>query len=205
MLAVRVTLLTVVPLCLLTSEARADECGDVTEHGLCRDPKTVVFCHDGKLEMMRCPLGELCANDERFGGAASCIGTSHMGCGPVTELGLCVENTLLFCSEGKVEEVSCLEGSRCARLATDDGVAYDCIEEPEVDEPVEADKESVDESEPMATTSAETEEETPMPSVEKGGAGPASRYHAGGGAACSGGPMGLLPIAVFVLARRRLR
>ncbi len=200
---VRVTLLTLLPLCLLASEAHADECGDVTEHGLCQDPKTVVFCHDGKLEMMRCPLGELCANDERFSGAASCIGAEHMGCGQVTELGLCVDDTLLFCSEGRVEEVSCLEGSKCARISTDEGVAYDCVNEVGTDEPVEADGENVDESEPMTAGATASEDETPMPSVEKGGAGPASRYHAGGGAGCSGGPSGLVSLALLAVSRRR--
>jgi hypothetical protein len=190
-------------------QARAEACGEVTAHGLCRDPKTVIFCHDGELETMRCPEGEFCGTDERFGGAASCIAGRLMGCGTVTEVGRCVDDTLLYCADGQLEELTCIEGSRCAQVNTDAGIAYDCVAasrpEPEPVAPGQ-DPEDVDEPEPIETAMDGTNASSPIPAVEQGGAGPAATYHAGGGA-CSGGEVGLgwlsVAFATCVLRKRR--
>ena len=71
---------------LVSLPARAEDCGNVTAKGVCQDAKTLVYCDNGSLAVMRCPTGELCAYDEdRFNGAAGCIATRYAGCGAVPE------------------------------------------------------------------------------------------------------------------------
>lgn len=198
-------------LLLFAAPARAEVCGNVTEHGLCQDAKTLVFCHEGELETMRCAAGELCANDDRFGGAAGCIATRYMGCGAVTEQGLCAGDTLLFCANERIEELVCPEGTRCGAVTTEDGLEHDCLvatvapvvpEDPAPVEPGE-DGEHMDEPEPVDDDQKQGVASDALPSVEQGGAGPASDYGAEGGAGCQGGPTGLLPLALLALLRRR--
>jgi len=74
---VRRFLLASVPLvCFANAPAYAEDCGNVTAKGVCQDAKTLVFCEEGELEVIRCQEGELCAfDDARFNGGAGCIAT----------------------------------------------------------------------------------------------------------------------------------
>jgi hypothetical protein len=195
---------------LVSAPSRAETCGNVTERGMCQDAKTLVFCKDGTLQSLRCGAGELCSHDDRFHGAAGCIATRYTGCGAVPELGLCAGNTLLYCANNQVEELACPEGTLCAAQAPqngEDGVEYDCVIQsiapttPTEPEPVEPgqDGTDVDEGSPM-----ETQQATPGPSVEQGGA-PAEEFDASGGAGCSGGAHGLWALLSLGLLRLRRR
>lgn len=215
---------TLVPaaLLLLTSSlpltARAEDCGNVTAEGVCQDAKTLVYCDRGVLQVMRCPTGELCANDqERFNGAAGCIATRYAGCGAVPEQGLCAGQTLLYCANGRIEELECPAGTRCQAV---DGEDYDCVASPgdadatdaggsagseddtdAEDTPVEPgqDADAVDETTPVASTN-----NAPLPTVQKGGAGPASDYDASG-TTCQGGTLSWLGALAFAVLRMRAR
>lgn len=172
--------------------ARAETCGNVTERGLCQDAKTLLFCKGGTLQSMRCPQGELCAHDDRFGGAAGCIATRYTGCGAVTEAGLCAGDTLLYCEQGRVEELVCPDGTTCGAVVGNEGTEFDCVvqtgtnvEPAPAPEPVEpgTDDTNVDEGSPIDPA------QTMGPSVERGGA-PAEEFGAAGGAGCAGGGLG---------------
>lgn len=194
---------------LASAPSRAESCGNVTERGMCQDAKTLVFCKDGALQSLRCGTGELCSHDDRFHGAAGCIATRYTGCGAVPELGLCAGNTLLYCANNQVEELTCPEGTACAAQvpqdSEEDGVEYDCVIQaiapptPTEPEPVEPgqDGTDVEEGSPM-----DTEKATPGPSVEQGGA-PAEEFDASGGAGCSGGGHGLWALLSLLALRRR--
>lgn len=190
--------------------ARATDCGNVTELGLCQDAKTLVFCEAGELEVIRCQSGELCSFDERFEGAAACIATRYTGCGAVTEQGLCAGSTLLYCANGRVEERECAAGTHCQATDISGEQHFDCVAvngvatEPDDDEdtPVEPgeDTDGVENGTPV-----DSDGDAPKPSVQKGGAGPASSYTAGGGS-CSGGDVGslsLIALALGTAVRRR--
>lgn len=191
--------------------ARATDCGNVTELGLCQDAKTLVFCEEGELEVVRCQSGEVCSFDERFDGAAACIATRYAGCGAVPEQGLCAGSTLLYCANARVEERECAAGTHCQAVDIRGEQHFDCVAvsgvatEPADDEetPVEPgdDVDGVEDSTPV-----DPDGETPLPSVQKGGAGPASSYSAGGGS-CAGGAGGIMALALGIAARlfRRLR
>jgi len=193
---------------MVSAPSRAETCGNVTAHGVCQDAKTLVFCKDGEIQTMRCNAGELCANDDRFNGAAGCIATRYTGCGAVTELGLCAGDTLLFCANNQVDEIVCPEGTTCGAEMTDEGLEYDCLaatllpvvppEEPEPIEPGE-DGTDVDEPSPMETSSA-----APSPSVEQGGA-PAEEFTAGGSGCSGGGAQGVIGalLGLIVFGGRR--
>jgi len=188
--------------------AYADDCGNVTAKGVCQDAKTLVFCEEGALEVIRCQEGELCAHDEeRFNGGAGCIATRYAGCGAVPEQGLCAGSTLLYCANGRVEELECPTGTHCEAVATPDGSAdYDCVVMSAVsgdnngtapgEIPVEPgeDTDGVDDPTPVESTGG-----APLPSVQKGGAGPALDYSAGGGS-CQGGPGSALALLIAGLA-----
>jgi len=194
--------------------AHAEDCGNVTNKGVCQDAKTLVFCEEGELEVIRCQVGELCTPDEeRFSGAAGCIATRYAGCGAVPEQGLCAGSTLLYCANGRVEELECPGGTRCQAVPTDDGSAdFDCVVVSAIPgddkgtEPVETpvlpgeDSDGIDDPTPV-----ESNEGAPLPSVQKGGAGPAEDYQAGGGS-CQGGTTSVFALlaGLAYLVRRKL-
>lgn len=169
--------------------ALAADCGNVTAKGVCQDAKTLVFCEEGELEVMRCQGGEVCAYDEeRFNGAAGCIATRYAGCGAVPEQGLCAGSTLLYCANGTIEELECPTGTTCEAVTIDRVTDFDCVvrsaapnDQGQAETPVSPgeDVDGVDNPTPV-----DTPEGAPLPSVDKGGAGPAE-VSAGGG--CSGG------------------
>lgn len=191
-----------------SAPSRAETCGNVTARGVCQDAKTLVYCKNGTLETMRCAPGELCANDDRFNGAAGCIATLYTGCGTVSELGLCAGDTLLYCANNRVEETICPQGTTCGPQMTEDGLEYDCLvttpprvdppgTEPDTSEPAEPveDDTELDEPSPIKTAESLT-----GPTVEQGGA-PPDELDAGGGAACQGaGPASLFPALLTLLA-----
>lgn len=195
-------------LAALSGSARADDCGNITENGICQDAKTLVFCDGGELETMRCPAGELCTHNDRFGGAAGCLATRYAGCGLVPEEGLCAGQTLLYCANNKVQELECPAGTTCQSVLVDGVIDNDCVATAAIsgndtEVPVEPgqDGDEIDEPTPVETT-----EGAPLPSVQKGGAGAASDYAAGGGGGgCAGAPspLWLSPLALL-LRRRRL-
>lgn len=209
-------LLTAIPLIASLAQvpAHAADCGNVTAEGVCQDAKTLVFCEAGELEVIRCQVGELCAHDvDRFNGAAGCIATRYAGCGAVPEQGLCAGSTLLYCANGRVEEFECPSGMRCESVVTPEGTAdSDCVVASAIAEdnegtareevPVQPgdDSDDVDNPTPVATNDG-----APLPSVQKGGAGPAENYSAGGGGCHSGtGSVFALGLAGLLLAVRRM-
>lgn len=203
------TLISLSSLAALSGSARADDCGNITDKGLCRDAKSLVFCDGGELETMRCPAGELCTNNDRFGGAAGCLGTRYAGCGLVPEEGLCAGQTLLYCANNSVQELECPAGTTCKSVLVDGVLDNDCVATAGLagngtEVPVEPgqDGDEVDDSTPV-----ETAENAPLPSVQKGGAGPASDYAAGGGGGgCTSAPspLWLGALGLLFLRRRRL-
>ena len=175
--------------------------------GVSQDAKTLVFCEEGELETIRCQEGELCAFDaERFNGAAGCIASRYAGCGAVPEQGLCAGSTLLYCANNRVEERECPAGTACE--AVGHGLSdFDCVaqsamsgettDKPEI--PISPGEDTDDMDEP---TEVETNEGAPLPSVERGGAGPAADYDVGG-AGCNGGFGSAFALLGLALLRRR--
>jgi len=120
----------------------------------------------------------------------------------VPEPGLCARSTLPHFPTG----------THCESVGTADGSAdFDCVVASAIsgDEqgtapeeiPVQPgeDTDGVDDPTPVETTGG-----APLPSVQKGGAGPAEDYSAGGGS-CQGGPSSVLALAlagVMLLLRR---
>lgn len=196
-----------------SAPAHAEDCGNITAKGVCQDAKTLVYCEDGDLETVRCPSGEVCTIDkERFDGAAGCIATRYAGCGAVPEQGLCAGSTLLYCANGRVEELECQAGTTCQPVAHDGAVDFDCVasggfvstttpdagesDDTEV-EPGE-DGDGVDDSTPV-----EPGDDVPLPTVQRGGAGPAADLGAGDDVGCGGGPGGagaLIALALLAVA-----
>lgn len=196
----------------LAPSARAEDCGNITAKGVCQDAKTLVYCEDGDLETVRCPTGEVCAVDEeRFNGAAGCIATRYAGCGAVPEQGLCAGSTLLYCANGRVEELECQAGTTCQPVNLDGAVDFDCVASAGFVSPTTPDAGESDDTEVQPgedddgtddPTPVEPGDDVPLPSVQRGGAGPAADYGAGGDVGClggSGGAGGL--IAVFLVSR----
>ena len=194
--------------------ALAEDCGNVTEKGVCQDAKTLVYCDRGTLVTMRCPTGELCAYDEdRFNGAAGCIATRYAGCGAVPEQGLCAGSTLLYCANARIEELECPAGTTCQ----EDGDDADCLSAPAPgtqpesgagddngsgeETPFEpgSDTDDIDNPTPVQPST-----DAPLPTVQKGGAGPASDYEASG-STCQGGSASWLAALGLLLLFPRAR
>jgi len=201
-----------------SSSARAEDCGNITAKGVCQDAKTLVYCEDGDLETVRCPTGEVCAVDEeRFNGAAGCIATRYAGCGAVPEQGLCAGSTLLYCANGRVEELECQAGTNCQPVNLDGVVDFDCVASAGFVSPTAPDAGESDDTEVQPgvddddiddSTPVEPGDDVPLPSVQRGGAGPAADFGAGGDAGCHGGTGGAgglaaAFIALIAMLRRR--
>ncbi|MFO0745652.1 MAG: hypothetical protein U1F43_08260 [Myxococcota bacterium] len=190
--------------------ARAEDCGNVSESGICQDPKTLVYCAKGELETMTCPEGEICVAHEFFDGGFGCVKTRYAGCGDITEAGRCVGDSLvLYCENDRVTERACDDGWTCGLVPADragQSDYYDCV--PDATGPSSpsdsgedagstpvSDTDESDATEPDPGFSTDT---IAAPSIVRGGAGAASEYSAGGGAACNGGGFGDLALAAAV-------
>jgi hypothetical protein len=219
---VRALIVAAIPLLFVSLSdvaARAVDCGNVTAKGVCQDAKTLVFCESGELEVIRCPSGELCVvDDARFSGAAGCIATRFAGCGAVPEHGLCAGSTLLYCANGRAEELECPAGTRCQSVTYGDAIGSDCVStsglsatsettsgqddngtRPDPSEPID-DEDEVDEPTPV-----QSDGRAPLPSVERGGASAAAAY-ADPGEGCHGGAsVGLFGLLAVLVSRRPLR
>lgn len=197
--------------------ARAADCGNVTHRGLCQDAKTLVFCESGELETIRCPSGELCVvGDERFDGAAGCIATRYAGCGAVPEEGLCAGSTLLYCANGRIEETECPSDTRCQSVSYGDDIGFDCVSTSGLSatgeatggganddgEDVDVPPSPIDDDEIDDPTPVQNDGRAPLPSVERGGAGPAAAYTAAGDGCQGGATPGILGLIVLALTRR---
>jgi len=195
--------------------ARAEGCGNIAETGVCQDPKTLLYCARGELKTMTCAADEICVPHEFYGGSSGCVATRYAGCGDITEAGRCVgDSLLLYCDSNRVAERVCADGWTCG-LVTGAESYYDCVSaldiagaEPEAEPtpPVESDVEDDDdhvEQEPVTTFP----DAIAGPSVERGGAGAAGEYSAGGDGACAGGGSGmglvLLALALVLSGWRR--
>jgi hypothetical protein len=201
---------------LTASSVRAADCGNITAQGVCQDAKTLVFCEEGELEVIRCPTGELCVTEvDRFNGAAGCIATRYAGCGAVPEQGLCAGSTLLYCANGRVEEFECPSGTRCQDVNYGDYIEVDCVTASSTssssadnngttdgtgEEPVQPGDDSDGTDNP---TPVETSDGAPLPSVETGGAGPAADYDATGAGCDAGGGASALALLVLMALRGR--
>lgn len=212
-------------------DARAADCGNVTEAGLCQDPKTLVYCAKGVLETLACPEDEICVDHhEFFDGGSGCVKPRYAGCGDITEVGRCVGDTVvLYCDGEQVTERTCDAGWRCGLVAANREGApdyYDCVPD-ESTAPTESDASAgsdADAGTPPASDDSDAGTADPdgpatepsfapdalaAPTVERGGAGAMSEYSAGGGAACMAGPDGaastglVLGLAVLALAGLR--
>lgn len=201
-------------LLVLVQPARAEDCGNITAKGVCQDAKTLVFCEAGDLETIRCPAGEVCAVDqEQFNGAAGCIATRYAGCGAVPEQGLCAGSTLLYCANGRVEELECQAGTTCQPVNHDGAVDFDCVaaafgsDTTDVTEPEDTDVQPGEDGDGTDDpTPVEPGDDVPLPSVERGGAGPAADYGGAGGTGCQGGASGVgggLALVISIGLRRR--
>lgn len=207
-----------IALLVVAPPAHAEDCGNITAKGVCQDAKTLVYCEDGDLETVRCPAGEVCAVDaERFNGAAGCIATRYAGCGAVPEQGLCAGSTLLYCANGRVEELECQAGTSCQPVSHDGAVDFDCVASAGFVSPTTPDAGESDDTEVEPgedgdgiddSTPVDPGDAVPLPTVQRGGAGPAADFGAAGDVGCLGGPGGaggLIAVGLaFLLLRRRL-
>lgn len=190
-----------------TASARAEECGNVSEDGLCQDPKTLLYCQDGELEQMDCGADEICVRHDFFGGSSGCVHTRYTGCGDITEAGTCVGDKLLYCQSDKVQERTCDQGWTCGVVTSDEGDYHDCVGQQGVS-PSTPDDEGAEAPERIAAEdSAELEslggqKDNAAPTVQSGGAGAVGET-AGGGAGCEVGGGSVLAFALVGLLRRR--
>jgi len=206
-------------LCLWAGgDARAEDCGNIAETGICQDPKTLLYCARGELKTMACAEGEICVEHEFFGEEGSgCVATRYAGCGDITEAGVCLGDAhLLYCENNQVAEKLCGAGWTCGLVTGDaaegTGDYYDCVASvgPSDVEPVEPDPSEPEG--PAVEDDDDVVEEDPAggtritgPTVQSGGAPAAGELGAGGGACAGGGeaPMALALAALALTASRR--
>lgn len=198
----------------LAMPARAEQCGNVSEAGVCQDPKTLLYCQDGELETMVCGPDEICVPHDFFQGNSGCVHTRYTGCGDIPEAGICVGETLLrYCDNDVVQERTCDQGWSCGLVAGADGDAgyFDCVPQQGVGPASPEDGEGAEVDPPEYLGAEDTVELEPRygnkdnaaPSVEKGGAAAVGETAGGGG--CGVG-VGALPwTAVFALLAFRRR
>ena len=72
--------------CVDPGEPAPEGCGNITDAGICRNGKEVVYCKDGKLAKYTCETA--CSVE---GGVADCT------CGSVTKDGTCQDQDLVYC------------------------------------------------------------------------------------------------------------
>ena len=122
-------------LAAMPTHVHAAECGDVTFEGQC-DGEVVSWCEDGELMVADCTeIGGHCgwSSEDAF---FDCLDLDDPCTGATFE-GTCSDDgsTVTWCDDGEVFESDCLELERVCGWS-EEGGAYDCLEEPgTADEP----------------------------------------------------------------------
>lgn len=192
-----------------TTQVRAEACGNVSEEGVCQDPRTLLYCRDGELKTMACATDEICVAHEFFQGSSGCVPTRYAGCGDITDAGVCVGDFLIYCDNDQVAQVTCDQGWKCGLVSSDGGRdEYDCVSAQARAPDSAEDGEAAAPERIGAEDSAEVElggtTDNAAPTVQRGGAA-AAGDEAGGGAGCSGGGLavGLWGLGALLARRRR--